>query len=133
MRDHLKQAASRRMIFPIGLKVLGQVLNPAGKKCDLHICAAGIFLMQLELLKIRRLVALCHNEGANLDEEPVLATAHLFGSYRICAFRKQLAFAFAVVPQTQFCARAHRAWSADDHPKEILQKLLSRVHAQFPS
>ena len=76
MRDHLKQAASRRMIFPIGLKVLGQVLDPAGKECDLHIRAAGILFMQLELLEIRRLVALCHNEGANLDEDRVLATRH---------------------------------------------------------
>ena len=62
------------MIFPVDLKVFGQMLDPAGKKCDLHICAAGIFLMQLELLEIRRLVALCHNEGANLDEDRVLAT-----------------------------------------------------------
>ena len=92
------------MIFPIGLKVLGQVLDPARKKRDLHICAAGIFLMQLELLETRRLVTLCHNEGANLDEEPVLATAHLLRPYGIGAFRKQLAFAFAVVPQMQFCA-----------------------------
>jgi hypothetical protein len=104
MRDHLKQAASRRMIFPIDLQVLSQMLDPAGEKCDLHIRAAGIFFMQLELLEIRRLVAFCHNEGANLDEDRVLATAHLFGSYRICAIRKQLFFAFAVVPQMQFCA-----------------------------
>jgi hypothetical protein len=32
--------------------------------------------MQLELLETRRLVALCHNEGANLDEDRVLATRH---------------------------------------------------------
>jgi hypothetical protein len=74
MRDHLKQAATRRMIFPVGLKVLSQMLDPAGQKCDLHIRAAGIFFMQLELLEGRRLVALCHNEGANLDEDRVLAT-----------------------------------------------------------
>src|SRR6266550_3100198 len=74
LRDHFKQAASRRMIFPVGLKVLGQVLDPVSEKCDLHIRAAGIFLMQLELLEIRRLVALCHNEGANVDEDRILAT-----------------------------------------------------------
>jgi hypothetical protein len=50
------------------------MLDPVRKKCDLHIRAAGIFLMQLKLLKIRRLVALCHNEGANLDEDRILAT-----------------------------------------------------------
>src|SRR5205823_3287381 len=53
------------------------MLDPAGEKCDLHIRAAGIFLMQLELRKIRRLVALCHNEGANVDEDCILATRAL--------------------------------------------------------
>ena len=74
MRDHLKQAATRRVILPVDLKVLSQMLDPAGQKCDLHIRAAGIFFMQLELIEIRRLVALCHNEGANVDEDRVLAT-----------------------------------------------------------
>jgi hypothetical protein len=74
MRDHLKQAASRRVIFPVGFEVLSQMLDPVGEKCDLHIRAAGIVFMQLKLLKIRRLVALCHNEGANLDEDRILAT-----------------------------------------------------------
>src|SRR5437016_14151053 len=64
------------MIFPIGLKVLGQMLDPAGQKCDLHIRAAGIFVMQLKLLETQRFAALCHNEAATLDEEPILATAH---------------------------------------------------------
>jgi hypothetical protein len=50
------------------------MLDPVRKKCDLHIRAAGIFLMQLELLEIRRLVALYHNEGANVDEDRILAT-----------------------------------------------------------
>ena len=50
------------------------MLDPMREKCHLHIRAARIFIMQLELLKIRRLVALCHNEGANLDEDRVLAT-----------------------------------------------------------
>jgi hypothetical protein len=76
LRDHLKQTAARRMIFPVGLEVLSQMLDPAGQKCDLHIRAAGIFVVQLELLETRCLVALCHNEGATLDEEPVLATTH---------------------------------------------------------
>ena len=77
LRDHLKQAAPRRMIFPVSLKVLSQMLDPAGQKCDLHIRAAGIFFMQLELLETRRLVALCHNEGVNLDEDRLLATASM--------------------------------------------------------
>ena len=74
MRDHLKQAAPRRMIFPVGLKVFGQMLDPVSEKCDLHICAAGIFFVQLKLLEIQRSVALCHNEGANVDEDRILAT-----------------------------------------------------------
>ena len=52
------------MIFPVNLKVLSQMLDSAGEKCDLHIRAASIFVMQLELLEIQRLVALSHNEGA---------------------------------------------------------------------
>jgi hypothetical protein len=104
MRDHFKQAASRRMIFPVGLKVLSQMLDPAGEKCDLHIRAAGIFLVQLELLKIQRLVALCHNEGANVDEDCVLATAHDVHRCATCSFACCTCFAFAVVPQTQFHA-----------------------------
>ena len=46
------------MIFPIDLKVFGQMLDSAGEKCDLHIRAAGIFVMQLNLLKIRRFCSL---------------------------------------------------------------------------
>jgi len=81
LRDHLKQAAPRRMIFPVGLKMFSQMLDPAGEKCDLHIRAAGIFLMQLELLETQRLVALCHSKGANLDEDRSLATRSLVRRY----------------------------------------------------
>jgi len=56
--------------------VLGQMLDPAGKKCDLHIRAAGVFVMQLKLLKTHRFGALCHNEAPIVDEERILATAH---------------------------------------------------------
>ena len=62
------------MVFPVRLKVLSQMLDPAGEKCDLHIRAAGIFVMQLELLEIQRLVALSHNEGRIVTEEPIFAT-----------------------------------------------------------
>lgn len=50
------------------------MLDPAGEKCDLHVRAAGIFFMQLELLEIRRLVALSHNEAPIVAQEPILAT-----------------------------------------------------------
>ena len=50
------------------------MLDSAGEKCDLHIRAAGIFVMQLELLEIHRLIALSHNEGRIVTEEAILAT-----------------------------------------------------------
>ena len=52
------------------------MLDPVREKCDLHIRAAGIFVMQLKLLETQRFAAFCHNEGATLDEKPVFATAH---------------------------------------------------------
>ena len=50
------------------------MLDPVREKCDLHIRAAGIFVMQLELLEIQRLVTLSHNEGPIVTEEPIFAT-----------------------------------------------------------
>src|SRR5438093_7831574 len=82
------------MIFPIGLKVLGQMLDTAGQKCDLHIRAAGIFVMQLKLLETQRFAALCHNEAAIVNEERILATAQrsqvaqeTIGSLSVWAFQ----------------------------------------------
>ena len=63
------------------------MLDSAGEKCDLHIRAAGIFVMQLELLEIRRLVALCHNEAPIVAEEPILATAPATGTWPVCFLR----------------------------------------------
>ena len=51
------------------------MLDPVREKCDLHIRAAGIFVMQLELLEVQRLVTLSHNEGPIVAEEPSFATA----------------------------------------------------------
>ena len=56
------------------------MLDPVREKCDLHIRAAGIFVMQLELLEIQRLVTLSHNEGPIVAEEPVFATAQALSS-----------------------------------------------------
>ena len=53
------------------------MLDPVREKCDLHIRAPGIFVMQLELLEIQRLVTLSHNEGPIVAEEPIFATAQL--------------------------------------------------------
>jgi len=54
------------------------MLDPAREKCDLHIGTAGIFFMQLELLEIRRLVALSHNEAPIVAEESIFATGQPF-------------------------------------------------------
>ena len=51
------------------------MLDSVGEKCYLHIRAARIFVMQLELLEVQRLVTLSHNEGPIVAEEPVFATA----------------------------------------------------------
>ena len=75
------------MIFPVNLKVLSQMLDPVREKCDLHIRAAGIFVMQLELLEIQRLVALSHNEAPIVAEEPIFATAQ---TSRACISRSVL-------------------------------------------
>jgi hypothetical protein len=75
------------MIFPINLKVLGQMLDPVREECDLHIRAAGIVVMQLELLEIRRLIALGHNEAPIVAEEPIFATAQ---TSRACVSRSVL-------------------------------------------
>ena len=50
------------------------MLDPVREKCDLHIRAAGILVMQLELLEIQRLVTLSHNEGPIVTWEAIFAT-----------------------------------------------------------
>ena len=107
------------------------MLDPVREKCDLHIRAAGIFVMQLELLEIQRLVALSHNEGPIVAEEPILATAQTSD----CSSRRVLSwmpFAFAVVPEAKLCTRTDSARTADDYAKEVAQKMFRRIHAQFP-
>ena len=81
------------------------MLDPAGEKCDLHIRAAGIFVMQLELLEIQRLVALSHNEGAILDDESIFATGQCWEGPLL----SWMLFSFAIVPQPKLSTRAHTA------------------------
>src|ERR1044072_5298120 len=108
------------MIFPVNLKVLSQMLDPAGKKCDLHIRAAGIFVMQLELLELRRLVALSHNEAPIVTKEPVFATAHQAHAHeaRVLSW---MAFTFAVVPKAELCTGTDSARTADDYAEKVAQ------------
>jgi hypothetical protein len=109
------------------------MLDPVREKCDLHIRAAGIFFMQLELLEIQRLVALSHNEGATVDEESIFATAQRGeGQLGLVSLLSWMSFAFAVVPKAELCARTDSAGTADDYAKEVAQKMFRRIHAQFP-
>src|SRR6476646_1418148 len=119
------------MIFPVNLKMLSQMLDPAGQKCDLHICAAGIFVMQLELREVRRLVALSHNEAPIVAEEPIFATGQTSRACTRRVFLSWMAFPFAVVPKAHLCTRTDSALTADNHAKEIAQKMFRRMHAQF--
>ena len=109
------------------------MLDPVREECDLHIRAAGIFVMQLEFLEIRRLVALSHNEGATVDEESIFATAQR-GEYQLglVSLLGWMSFPFAVVPKAEPCTRTDSARTADNHAKEVAQKVFCRIHAQFP-
>ena len=46
--DHLEQAAARGMILRVGLEMLGEVIDARSQDGDLHIRAAGVFLVQAE-------------------------------------------------------------------------------------
>ena len=72
--DHLEEAAARGMIFGVTLQVFGQLRDPAGQKCHLHIRAAGIFLVELELLHVLRVTAFCHKRRPSVDDVSRLAS-----------------------------------------------------------
>ena len=110
------------------------MLDPVREECDLHIRAAGIFVMQLEFLEIRRLVALSHNEGASVDEKSISATAQRGeGQLRLVLLLSWMSFPFAVVPKAEPCTRTDSARTADDYTKEVAQKMFRRIHTQFPA
>ena len=107
------------------------MLDPVREECDLHIRAAGIFVMQLEFLEIRRLVALSHNEAPIVAEEPIFATGQTSRACTSRVFLSWMSFPFAVVPKAELCTRTDSALTADKHAKEIAQKMFRRMHAQF--
>src|SRR5205085_6900885 len=74
-RHHLEEAAARRMVFGMALEVFGQLPDPAGEKCDLHVRAAGILLVELELLHVHRVTAFCHKRAGIVGEESAFASA----------------------------------------------------------
>jgi hypothetical protein len=73
--DHFQEAAARRVIFGIVLEVFGQLRDPAGEQRDLHVCAPGILLVELELLHVDRVTAFCHKRAGIVGEEHALARA----------------------------------------------------------
>src|SRR5215471_480538 len=117
------------MIFSVNLEVLSQMLDPPREKRDLHIRAAGVFIMQLELLEIQRLVALCHNEAPIVAEERILATGSQPLRRRWLWFLSRTSFPLAVVPKAELCTRADPARTAEDYAKEFAQKIFRRIHA----
>lgn len=72
-RHHLQEAAARRMIFGVAFEVIGQLRDPPGEKCNLHIRTAGIFRVKLKFLHVQRVTAICHKRVGSLNEERVLA------------------------------------------------------------
>jgi len=61
---HFKEAATRRVVFGMAFQVFGQLPDPASQQRDLHIGAAGVLSVQLELLDIQRFRVLSHFESA---------------------------------------------------------------------
>src|SRR5215472_15008926 len=109
------------------------MFDPAGKKCDLHIRAAGILIMQLELLEIHRLIALSHNEAPIVAKELIFATAQPHAPAPPArVFLGWMCFPFAVVPKAELCTRTGSAGTAEDYAKEFAQKIFRGIHAQFP-
>jgi hypothetical protein len=51
------------MVLRVGPKVFGQLRDPFRQQRDLHVSAARVLLMQLELLEIRRSGVLSHKRG----------------------------------------------------------------------
>jgi hypothetical protein len=64
LRHHFEKAATRGVIFGVGLKMFGQLRDPARQQRHLDVSAARIFVVQLELLEINRFRALCHKRRA---------------------------------------------------------------------
>jgi hypothetical protein len=65
--DHFQETATRRMIFGVALQVFRQLRNPVRQQRDLHVRAAGVLPVQLELLDVQRFRVLSHFEAPILD------------------------------------------------------------------
>ena len=74
------------MIFSMAFEVVGQLRDPSGEKCNLHIRTPGILLVELKLLHIQRVTTICHKRSVTVGEERVLARGVLSGNpqVRLC-------------------------------------------------
>ena len=77
------------MIFGVALEVVGQLRDPAGEERNLHIRAAGVLLVELKLLHVHRVTAICHKRVRIVGEEHVLARGVLPGDRMRIAQRVQ--------------------------------------------
>src|SRR5436190_18813235 len=63
------------MVFGVALEVFGQLPDPAREQRDLHIGAACVLFVELELLHVHRVTAFCHKRAGIVGEESVLASS----------------------------------------------------------
>jgi hypothetical protein len=54
------------MIFGMALEVFGQLADSASEERDLHIGAARILIVELELLHVHRVTAFCHKRAGSV-------------------------------------------------------------------
>lgn len=73
--DHFEEAAARGVILGVTLEVFRELRDPAGQERHLDVRAAGIFIVELELLHVFRVTAFCHKRAASVDELPAFASA----------------------------------------------------------
>ena len=60
---HLKEASARGVVFGVAFQVFGELPDPARQQRDLHIGAAGVLPVQLELLDVQHFRVLSHFES----------------------------------------------------------------------
>lgn len=69
------------MVFSVAFQVSGQLRDPAREQRDLHISAASVLAVQLELLDIQRFRILSHFEAPILNEDCAFASAGYLGGF----------------------------------------------------
>src|SRR4051794_20516931 len=98
------------MVFGMALKVFGQLPDPACEKRDLHIGAARILFVELELLHVHRVTAFCHKRAGIVGEESLFAS---FGS-RDLKSGPGFGFTLPIVPKVESLAGTNPVSAADD-------------------